>query len=383
MNERELFNAIMHYEPFERVPVWYNGEWPETTLEWAEQGLPPELSRPRYFDTVTFPWTVPTDLPLEFLGSRDVGRKNEVGLRWPTMLLPAFPEEVFEETEEYRVFRQFDGVIVKQWKHQSSIPHSIDYTFRSARDWPDYKRRLQPDPRRLPKDLDKILEQMHDYDEPVRMRVGSLMGVIRNWMGVERFCVVQMEDQELLSEIVDTIANLACWEMDHVLPKLKIDLAWAWEDISSRSGPFISPRVFKKCVVPGYQKISAKLRQYGVDLFGVDCDGILDPLIPGFLEGGVNILYPIEVGTWKADVIQLRRRFGRELRLIGGVNKLELLKGREAIDAELARRLPLVQEGGYVPTPDHEIVPGTKLEDYKYYLERIRAFRVKGPVSPS
>jgi uroporphyrinogen decarboxylase len=376
MTERELFGEIMFYGSFDKMPVWYTGEWTETAQEWARQGLPLDADRREFFNVVSFPWTVPTDIKGEFIGSKDVGRIQTMGLRWPTMLYPPFEEEILEETDEYRIIRQNDGVVAKEWKHRTSIPHYLDYTFKDGSAWPEYKRRLQPHPARIPKDLDKILAEMRDYDEePIRVRTGSLVGVIRNWMGVENFCYLQHDDQDLLSEIVDTIADLACWELDQILPKVKVDLGWVWEDISSKSGPFISPKVFEKCVVPGYQKISSKLRQYGVELYAVDSDGILDPLIPGWLEGGVNIIYPVEIGTWQADPMELRKRYGRELRIIGGIDKREIAKGRAAIDAEIERRLPLMHAGGYIPAPDHEIIPGTSLQDYQYYVESIRALR--------
>ena len=375
MNQRELFHEIMFYGEFDRMPVWHTGEWPETIEEWEHQGLPPDADRTKFLNAIGFPWTVPTDIGKEFIGSKEVGRNGDVGLRWPTLLYPRFPEETLEETDEYRVFRQYDGVVAKEWKHQSSIPHYIDYTFKDGSAWPEYKKRLEPHPARIPKDLDRILAEMDDYEEPIRVRTGSLVGVIRNWMGVENLAYLQHDDQDLLSEIVDTISNLACWELDHILPKIRVDMGWVWEDICSKSGPFISPQVFKKCVVPGYQKISNKLQQYGVKLYGVDSDGLVDALIPGWLEGGVNVVYPIEIGTWQAHPMLLRKRYGPELRLIGGINKLEILKGRSAIDAEIRRRLPLMREGGYIPALDHNVVPGTSLENYRYYLESIRALR--------
>jgi len=39
------------------------------------------------------------------------------------------------------------------------------------------------------------------------------------------------------------------------------------------------------------------------------------------------------------------------------------------------RVMHLMKEGGFVPLPDHLIVPGTSLEDYKYYLKRIGELR--------
>jgi uroporphyrinogen decarboxylase len=169
---------------------------------------------------------------------------------------------------------------------------------------------------------------------------------------------------------------LVCWELDQILPKAQVDLGWAWEDICGNNGPLINPEVFATCVVPGYQKISTKLLQFGVKLHAVDSDGVLDALLPGWLEGGVNVLYPMEIGVWQTDLMALRKRFGRELRMIGGINKLELLKDRAAIDAEIERRMPLMRDGGYIPTPDHAVLPGTPLENYRYYLESIRALRL-------
>ena len=129
MNQRELFREIMLHGEFDRMPVWYTKEWPETAQEWAEQGLSLGVDRTEFFDAVSFPWTIPTDLDREYIGSRDVGRINEVGLRWPTMLLPAFPEETLEETEEYTITRKGDGTVAKEWKHRTGIPQLIDHTF--------------------------------------------------------------------------------------------------------------------------------------------------------------------------------------------------------------------------------------------------------------
>ena len=375
VNQRELFQEVMFYGDFDRLPVWYTDEWTETAEEWIDQGLPLDTDRLEFFNAVSFPWTVPTHLGRDMIGSWRVGIDGDVGMRAFNMLYPEFPEEILEETDDYQIVRQDDGVIAKVGKHGSSIPHYIDYTFKDSSGWDEYKWRLQPNPARPSNDIYQILASMRDHDHPMRVRTGSLIGVIRNWMGVENLAFLSHDDPDLICEIVDTISDLVCWELDQILPKVQIDMGWAWEDICARSGPLASPKIFERCVVPGYQKIAGKLLEYGVKLFGVDSDGKLDALIPVWLEGGVNVLYPIEIGTWGTDPMELRKRFGKELRLIGGINKLEFLKGPAAIDAEIERRLPLIHEGGYIPSPDHQIVPGTPLKNVQYYLERIRELR--------
>ena len=73
--------------------------------------------------------------------------------------------------------------------------------------------------------------------------------------------------------------------------------------------------------------------------------------------------------------MELRKTYGKELRMSGGCNKMTLEKGPVEIDAELKRRLPIMKDGGFVLLPDHLITPGTSLENYKYYLEKIRVLR--------
>lgn len=354
MTPRERFQSIMHYEPFDRIPVWHWRGWDETEHRWAREGLPLDRDRCEYFGVEPLPAGVPINLGL----------------------YPPFPEEVIEETDEYRILRQSDGVVCKDWKHKSSIPHYIDYILRDRASWPEYKKRLQPDPARIPDNIDEHLAQLRAQDGPIQVGCAALGGWIRNWMGVEGIAYLQHDDPELFHEMCDTIADLVCWGLDQVLPRIRVDIGWGWEDICGRSGPLISPARWHECVVPAYAKISSKLREHGCDLYLVDCDGYIDPLIPGWLEGGVNVMFPVEIGVWKADPMELRRRYGRELRIIGGIDKLEIARGPAAIDAEIERRIPLMREGGYIPLPDHLIVPDTSLADYTYYLERMKALRV-------
>ena len=53
------------------------------------------------------------------------------------------------------------------------------------------------------------------------------------------------------------------------------------------------------------------------------------------------------------DVLEVRRRYGKDLLIWGGVDKRALAHGPAAIDAELARLRPLIEEGGYIPHTDH------------------------------
>lgn len=353
MNNRQLFNAIMHYQPYDRMPVFHWTGWGETIERWRGEGFPEGVTEHEFFNATPLGRAVPINLDL----------------------FPLFEEEVMAETESWVVKRQSDGVIAKLFKGKSSIPTYIDFILKDPSGWEEYEKRLQPDPARIPENLDETLVELSNAECPVVMPGMSMVGFLRNWMGVENMAVASMMYPEFFERTVEVISDLVCWAIDQVAPKIKIDIGWGWEDICFRTGPLIHPDVFARFCVPGYRKIADKLRSYGCDLYMVDCDGFIEHLIPHWLEGGVNVMFPVEIGAWDADPMALRRKYGKEMRVFGGINKLALEKGPAAIDAEIERRLPLMREGGFVPLPDHLITPDTSIENVRYYLDRIRGLQ--------
>jgi hypothetical protein len=153
---------------------------------------------------------------------------------------------------------------------------------------------------------------------------------------------------------------------------VQFDYAHFWEDICFKNGPLVSPGVFEELVGPWYKRITDLVRSYGVDIISLDCDGQIDLLLPIWLKNGVNTMFPIEVGTWGASIAPWRARYGRELRGVGGMNKLVFAQDREAVDREVARLKELVALGGYLPCPDHRIAPDAKFELVQYYCEKMR-----------
>jgi uroporphyrinogen decarboxylase len=152
----------------------------------------------------------------------------------------------------------------------------------------------------------------------------------------------------------------------------RFDALAMWEDMCYNAGPLLSPRHFKEYLVPQYKRITELARRNGVEVIWVDCDGKIDDLVPLWIEGGVNCMFPLEVGTWGADPLAFRREYGRDLLLRGGFDKRILARGPEAIEAEVHRLAPLVEEGGFIGHCDHRVPPDVSLADYRFYVETAR-----------
>ena len=351
MTHREQFNNIMNYGPCDRMPVVHWAQWGETHARWVSEGLPADKNVNEFFGVPGI-WT---------------------GAWYDNALFPKFEWKLIEDRGDSHVFQDQTGVICQAWKKSSNIPHYMDFTLKTPQDWEKhYKWRLQPDPKRLPtpENLANNIRHNNECGLPVAFGTGSLMGWIRDWMGVENLAYFQHDHPDVFKDMVDTIADLVCWSADQLLPHIKADFGLGWEDICGRCGPFVSPDIFKKCVAPGYAKIRAKLEQHGVRLYGIDSDGDISALVGPWLDAGVNVQFPIEVGTWKADGMAFRKKYGRELRIIGHFDKMTLEKSRAAVEAEFERLKPLMADGGYFMMPDHLITPGVALKDYQWFLER-------------
>jgi uroporphyrinogen decarboxylase len=113
-------------------------------------------------------------------------------------------------------------------------------------------------------------------------------------------------------------------------------------------------------------------RSRGVHYFGLDSDGNIDPLIPVWMDAGIDILYPFEVQAGM-DVLAVRKKYGKDLRIWGGVDKRTLERGPAAIDEELERIRPLIWEGGYVPMLDHSAPPDIPYLNYCYFLKKLES----------
>ena len=80
-----------------------------------------------------------------------------------------------------------------------------------------------------------------------------------------------------------------------------------------------------------------------------------------------------------AHPAELLAEWGKELHIMGGVDKMQLGRGPEAIKAYLDTLVPSVERGGYIPFCDHRCPPNVKVEDYLYYLDlKEEMFGMKG-----
>lgn len=383
MNNRERTRAALSYQPYDRLPVVHFGYWRETLQRWTDEGHITEEERRGWSDGNEVDHAVSGRLGFDF---------NWYTLfQWEWRLFPRLERRVLEEQPGgMRKVMNEDGVIVMEKTGITSISTEIDHTLRDRASWEEvFKPRLQfaperirqaraamgPHTVRLADDYEAGIEVLrrHDSPDPVGLHCGSLLGVIRDWLGLVGLSYLIADDPALLDEMIETVAELMVNGVDAALATgAQFDYAMFWEDMAYKAGPLVSPRLFRDKLGRHYRRITDVLHRHGITIVSLDCDGVIDKLIPTWLENGVNTMFPIEVGTWKASLAPWRERFGRDLLGVGGVDKRIFGMDRAAVDAEIERQRALVELGGYIPCPDHRIPGDARWELVQYYCQRMR-----------
>jgi hypothetical protein len=352
MNSRDRYLAVTHFQPYDRLFRDEMRAYGETVKRWRTEGLPPDDDYRRIAGYDRF----------------EVAPVN-VGLAY------GFEVETLEWSDHDEVYRDADGVIKRKLRNvpPPAMPQYVRFPLTGRDAWREhFLPRLDAEsPCRIPLHWDSLRKQYAARDFPLGVRAGSLFGWLRNWMGVENIAVMLYDDPALVREMMDHLGDLVVAVLRKVVFDVTFDFAVMWEDMAYKTASLISPRHVRELMLPNYRKITDLLHQAGVDVVMLDSDGNVEELIPIWLEAGINYIYPMECAAGM-DVVALRRQYGRDLIIGGGMDKRILATAdRRAIDAMIDEKRELMLAGGYVPGCDHAIPPDISWDAFLHYRERL------------
>ncbi|MDP7143738.1 MAG: uroporphyrinogen decarboxylase family protein [Pseudomonadales bacterium] len=351
MTDRERFNCQMHYQPVDRCFNMEFGYWNENFERWplfADNGIKNN-------------WQADVFLAFDII-------KGISGNIW---MHPVYPPRIVEERQHTRVIMNPDGLLAEVPKDDhDTIPHFLQASVVTPDDWKRCKeeRFRRDDPERSI-DVEQLrARHPSSRDYPLGVNCGSMIGKVRDMLTFEGLAYACYDYPDMVEDMVETCCLLVEDSLDQLLPHFDLDYAFGWEDICFKSGPLVSLDFFTQVVVPRYKRTARKLKTAGIDLWYTDCDGDVRPLLPGFLEAGINCLFPYEVNSC-VHPAELLSQYDGELRIMGGFDKMEMIKGKQAIKNYMESLVPLVERGGYIPFCDHRCPPDVDPDDYIYYLE--------------
>ena len=354
LDMRTRFLRVFKYEPVDHIPDIEFGYWPQTLRKWHKEGLPR--------------WIIDNETADRYFGFEI---RRVISMRIP---FRKFEYKVLKEDERTMTVRDETGivkVVFKENTNLSSIPRYIDFPVKDWNTWEDYKDRFDLENVEYPENWNELVDKYREREYPLGVSAGGFFGWARELMGLRQLCKTFYKEPELIKDMFEFRVNMVLRAIEPIVKQLKPDFASWWEDMCWKGGPLISLKHFKEFMVPYYKRITNFLKDHGVWLNIMDSDGNIDLLVPLWLEAGINCFLPCEVRAG-ADPVLLREKYGKEVLLMGGVDKTALIAGPKYIEEELNRLKPLIEEGGYIPHVDHRVPPDVTLKNYLYYLKKKR-----------
>ena len=319
MNSRQRFLETMQYGAPDRVPYFEEGLREEVIAHWRQQGL-----------------ASAADLQARFPSDRR--ERIEIDLdpmprlkRWPTA------------TAELDTFR----------KH-----FKLDERRRLPRKWKQRARAWRT----------------RDHVLMLYVHQGFFLSMgVRDWHRFHEVILQSMDAPDLVQQIMQIQGDLAARLTERLLSQVEIDAAVFSEPIGGNDRPLLSPDMYGAFVLKSYSPVIDVLQRHGVPVIIFQTYANAAILIPSVLDWGINCLWACEVNVEAMDYRRLRSQFGKQLRLIGGIDLDALRQGKDAIKREVETKVPpLLQQGGYVPLADGRVREDVPYENYVYYRQLVR-----------
>jgi uroporphyrinogen decarboxylase len=364
MNNRERFKAIMTFKSVDRYLNSEIGLWEQTIDRWHHEGLPRGAIKNRIL------------LWEDNYFGLDIHQYVDIDVRRP---YPFKDVEIISEDQRYYTFIDEFGIKRKALKEglsrgqRTSIDQFLEYPVKDRDSFYKWRKRFENHcMERYPIDWEDKVVLWRNRDCPLcipGLGQFGFYGFLRRWMGTEGVSYIFYDDPALVEEMLDFLTEYIIGLLDRALKEVEIDYFMYFEDMAFKNGPLLSPHLVRKLFMPRYKRINENLRKHGVNVIFVDSDGDIRELIPLFIESGINGVVPMEVAAGM-DVVDMRQTYGQSLFMMGGIDKRVLAEGKKAIEDEISKKIvPIVSEGGYIPTVDHLVPPDVPLENFLYYLE--------------
>ena len=227
-----------------------------------------------------------------------------------------------------------------------------------------------------------VLEQIEAGEAEGKFIVASTgFGIFeRSWTlrGFENAMMDMLLHPEFYEALLDGILNVHLQLIER-LGALPVDAILLSDDWGDQRGVIMGPELWRQFIKPRAQQYFAAVHAHEKWTFQHCCGSIFE-IIPEVIEIGLDVLESLQPEAM--DVYEIKRRYGRDLRLWGGLGTQQLLPfGTPAeIRAEVARlREELGAGGGYILAPAKPLMPEVPTENAVAAVEAFTGAGDDGP----
>jgi uroporphyrinogen decarboxylase len=200
--------------------------------------------------------------------------------------------------------------------------------------------------------------------------------------GYMRFFEDVILNPEMISALLEMMGEYQRALMGEVLDRIGpyISVVMTGSDLGTQRAPVMSPEAYKKLVWPEYKKLWDLIKsKTDAKIFYHSC-GSLFPMIPFLIEGGVDILHPVQpLAAEMGDRERLKNEFGEQLTFWGGFDQQHILPHGtpEEVREETKKLLDaFMPGGGFVFAAGHNIQIDVPPENVITLFDTVREYGV-------
>lgn len=192
--------------------------------------------------------------------------------------------------------------------------------------------------------------------------------------GMDKLMVDMIKAPEMADFVFDKFTNFYYQYYRRIFKNAGdlIDIFRIADDLGGQNNLLLSPQMTERFFFPRLKRLIDLAKEYHIKVL-FHSDGNIHRLIPRLVELGIDILDPLQPEATGMNPERIKKEFGEQLCLMGGISVQRILSTGTAQDvrAEVRKRIDqLAPGGGYILSPGHPVlqvdVPiGNILEMYK------------------
>lgn len=184
-------------------------------------------------------------------------------------------------------------------------------------------------------------------------------------------------DRVLARELIDMIGRYNLEDAENLL-RAGVDCIDFADDLGHNQGLFFSPRLYQELVYPWHRSLADLCHRYGAYV-NMHSHGNINEILPLIVEAGIDILNPVGPSDGM-NLRQLKREFGRDITLMGGISKFIGEMSRRELEAHVCDVVAEGAPGGGFILREEGGIPAIMNEsDFRFYLDTSRKHRTRGP----
>ncbi|MCS7192816.1 MAG: hypothetical protein NZ937_07545 [Armatimonadetes bacterium] len=345
LSPKERVWRAIKQQPVDRVPCVDAYFLPETIKQWEKEGLPENASVAEFFDL---------DLVC-------ISVDCTAGMK----------EKLLDETDEYKIIADTDGVTRKHWKVYSAEPQEIDFPIKQLSDWHEIRLRLKAHEERLPQNLETQIAQTIRQERFVTLSFLEPCTLARRLLGSRQWVEFIQIQHPMLDEIFETGIRLILDTVEIAFKRLSnfgqkpFDGIWLHADLAYTHAAFMTDKEYRSIVLPYHWQLVSELKKRNLAVFFYTSGNALT-FLKFVRKSGFDVILPLECIS-RNELAEYKRTYGRQTALGGNISVDKLMESDELMEKEVVEKTEIgLGENftGYLFCLDRPAPPSLPLKRY-------------------